>query len=232
MHKPGMTRERWMAVCFATGSTCFLIGPSRATRASSGTPPTRSRSSSARSCSPVGGALQSALAFPERRAPGGGPARLVGGSRPIRGHAVLQRDDLSGAAHGPVEFRVRPARVAAGRVRLDMLPRVGRDRLPRLAPARLAALARGPGMVGAFGQPARLRLLRYLGGRRLPRPLERLDRRLAAANWNTCLGAACFLACAVATLFTGRTLKSPRLRRLHELETVVEREVKEIDARI
>ena len=22
-----MTRERWMALCFALGSTCFLVGP-------------------------------------------------------------------------------------------------------------------------------------------------------------------------------------------------------------
>jgi hypothetical protein len=48
---------------------------------------------------------------------------------------------------------------------------------------------------------------------------------LAAANWNTALGAACFLACAVATLRTGITLKSPRLRRLHEFADVVERRV-------
>jgi hypothetical protein len=44
---------------------------------------------------------------------------------------------------------------------------------------------------------------------------------LAAANWNTSLGAACFLACALATLVTGRTLKSPRLRRLHKLEHTI-----------
>jgi hypothetical protein len=48
---------------------------------------------------------------------------------------------------------------------------------------------------------------------------------LAAANWNTSLGAACFLACALATLRTGRTLKSPRLRRVHELEHGAERMV-------
>ena len=46
---------------------------------------------------------------------------------------------------------------------------------------------------------------------------------LAAANWNTSLGAACFLTCALATLLTGHTLKSPRLRRLHELEHSVQR---------
>jgi hypothetical protein len=44
---------------------------------------------------------------------------------------------------------------------------------------------------------------------------------LAAANWNTSAGAACFLACAVATLHTGRTTKSPRLRRLHRLEEAI-----------
>jgi peptidoglycan/LPS O-acetylase OafA/YrhL len=51
---------------------------------------------------------------------------------------------------------------------------------------------------------------------------------LAAANWNTALGAACFLTCAVATLLTGRTVKSPRLRRLHNLEHAIERDVHRI----
>jgi peptidoglycan/LPS O-acetylase OafA/YrhL len=51
---------------------------------------------------------------------------------------------------------------------------------------------------------------------------------LAAANLNTVLGAACFLTCALATLLTGRTLKSPRLPRLNTLETDVERDVKRI----
>ncbi|MGZ4665016.1 MAG: hypothetical protein ACXV5Q_08240 [Frankiaceae bacterium] len=49
---------------------------------------------------------------------------------------------------------------------------------------------------------------------------------LAAANMNTVLGAACFLACALATLMTGRTVKSPWLRLLHGLENDVERELK------
>ena len=39
---------------------------------------------------------------------------------------------------------------------------------------------------------------------------------LAAANWNTALGAACFLACALATLLTNHTFRSPRLQRLRE----------------
>jgi hypothetical protein len=50
----------------------------------------------------------------------------------------------------------------------------------------------------------------------------------AWVNWNTAAGAACFLACAVATLRTGRTLKSPRFRRLRELEHTVVRDVEQI----
>ena len=48
---------------------------------------------------------------------------------------------------------------------------------------------------------------------------------LAWANWNTSLGAACFLACALATLRTGRTTKSPRFRRLRALEHTIEHDL-------
>jgi hypothetical protein len=51
---------------------------------------------------------------------------------------------------------------------------------------------------------------------------------LAWANWNTALGAACFLACALSTLLTGRTLKPPRLQRLRKVEHNIERDVKQI----
>lgn len=44
---------------------------------------------------------------------------------------------------------------------------------------------------------------------------------LAASNWNTALGAACFLACAVDTLRTGRISKMPVLHRLREIEHLV-----------
>jgi hypothetical protein len=45
----------------------------------------------------------------------------------------------------------------------------------------------------------------------------------AAANWNTALGAACFLACAVDTLRTGVAAKMPIRRRLRRLEGDLER---------
>ena len=51
---------------------------------------------------------------------------------------------------------------------------------------------------------------------------------LAAANWNTALGAACFLASALATLLTNHTFKAPRLQRLHELEHNVGRDLEKI----
>jgi len=47
----------------------------------------------------------------------------------------------------------------------------------------------------------------------------------AAANWNTSLGAACFLACALDTLHTDRASKMPLGRRLRELEHKLEADV-------
>jgi hypothetical protein len=51
---------------------------------------------------------------------------------------------------------------------------------------------------------------------------------LAAANWNTALGAACFLACALDTLHTGQAAKMPRFRRLRELEQAADRDVRRL----
>jgi hypothetical protein len=56
---------------------------------------------------------------------------------------------------------------------------------------------------------------------------------LAAANWNTSLGAACFLACALDTLHTGEASKIPGIRRLRgaQLEADVRRAVGEVRKR-
>jgi hypothetical protein len=48
---------------------------------------------------------------------------------------------------------------------------------------------------------------------------------LAASNWNTALGAACFLACAVDTLHTGEAAKMPRFRRLQRVEKALDRDL-------
>jgi hypothetical protein len=51
---------------------------------------------------------------------------------------------------------------------------------------------------------------------------------LAAANWNTSLGAACFLACALDTLHTGRTSKVSLRTRFHELEHELEADTRRV----
>jgi hypothetical protein len=45
----------------------------------------------------------------------------------------------------------------------------------------------------------------------------------AAANWNTSLGAACFLACALDTLRTDKASKMPLRRELRKLEHDLQR---------
>lgn len=49
----------------------------------------------------------------------------------------------------------------------------------------------------------------------------------AAANWNTALGAACFLACALDTLHTDRVSKMPLRHRLQQLEHELEDDLRE-----
>jgi hypothetical protein len=90
----------------------------------------------------------------------------------------------------------------------------------------MVAGARRRGMVAAGSQLARLHLLRNLGcrGYVVPSTGSMLDQ--AAANWNTSLGAACFLACALDTLHTDKAPKIPLGRRLRELEHKLEADVR------
>ena len=88
--------------------------------------------------------------------------------------------------------------MAAGRVRLDVLPGLRDDRSPRRGwlPARVDH---------GWWQPAVNLLGCILFGISAVAgyvvPLSGSVLALAAADWSTSLGAACFLACAVATLF-------------------------------
>ena len=50
----------------------------------------------------------------------------------------------------------------------------------------------------------------------------------AAANWNTALGAACFLACALDSLCRDEATKIPGLHRLNELERAIDRDVRRV----
>jgi hypothetical protein len=150
---------------------------------------------------------------------------MVGRGRAIRRHAVLQRHDVQRDRDAALERRLRPARLAAGRVRIDLLPRLRRNRVPSGARQGWRPVRARPG----WWEPAVNLLgcvffgISAVAGYLVPAKGSILD--LAAANWGTAAGAACFLACALATLRTGRTTKSPRFRRVRALEHAVESDV-------
>ena len=217
-----MTRERWMALLFATRFTVLSDRPVPGLCGARGPGADAVTFFVGSLLFTGGGALQVWLSL-------GGPRRgAVGRRGAVRGHPVLQRHDVRGDAHVAHEPGLRPARLASRRVRLDLLPRVGRDRLRRLD--------RGTGWLPVRGthgwwEPAVNLLgciffgISAVAGYVVPSTGSMLD--LAAANWNTALGAACFFACAVARLRSGRSFKAPRL---HAFEATVVRDVKRLTA--
>src|SRR6201987_3825249 len=69
---PVMTRRRWMALCFAVGSACFFIGPFPGYAQLVGDQADAVTFFVGSIRFTLGGALQSWLAWPARRSPGGG----------------------------------------------------------------------------------------------------------------------------------------------------------------
>ena len=67
-----MSRERWMALLFATGSACFLIGPFPGYAQLVGATAVGVTFFVGSILFTGGGAVQTWLAFPDRRSPGGG----------------------------------------------------------------------------------------------------------------------------------------------------------------
>jgi hypothetical protein len=114
-----------MALLFAGGSLCFLIGPFPGYVALVGPRADAVTFFAGSILFTAGGALQTGLAFAER----------------------------------------------------DLRPELGRHRLPRLDATRVVAGPGQAGLVGAVGQPARLRPVRDLSRRRLCRPRHRLAAR-------------------------------------------------------
>jgi|SRR6188472_965766 hypothetical protein len=218
-----MSRERWMALFFATGSLCFLVGPFPGYAQLVGASADAATFFGGSILFTIGGALQTWLAWPQRRGSGAGRAAWWTATIQSAGtlffnvttyralHTALSNADYDRLvwrpdALGSVCFLVSGAIAYAASPRHGWLPARG-----------------GPG----WWEPA-INLLgcvlfgiSAVAGYLVPSTGSILD--LAAANWNTSLGAACFLACALATLLTGRTSKSPRLRRLRALERDVER---------
>jgi hypothetical protein len=223
-----VTRERWMALFFSVGSACFVIGPfpGYANLVGDGADAVTFFIGSILFTS--GGALQVSIALQERSSPGTGRAALWAAAIQSAGtlffnvttyramHTALSNSSYDTLvwrpdALGSICFLVSGAVAYQASARHGWLP-------ARRGSGWWEPLANLVGCI-FFGIAA-------VAGHVVPSTGSVLD--LAASNWSTSLGAACFLACALFTLFTGRTSKSPRLRRLHELEHAVERDAEKI----
>ena len=222
-----MTRERWMALCFALGSTCFLVGPFPGYASLVGSTGVGLTFFVGSILFTAGGGLQTWLAAPDRHEAGAGRAGWWAAVDPVGRDAVLQRHDLPGAvdprprrpdydrlvwrpdALGSVCFLVSGviAYRAVGRGTASARPAAARAGGSRPSTSSAASSSASPRSPAMSSLPP---------GRSSTSP---------GANWNTALGAACFLACALATLRTGRTTKSPRFRRLRALEHTIERDL-------
>jgi hypothetical protein len=220
-----MNRHRWMALCFALGSTCFLIGPFPGYVQLVGETADGVTFFAGSILFTAGGALQSRLAWPERKSPEGGRAAwwsaIVQSAGTLffnlttyeamrtaitdpRYNALVWRPDWRGSicflVSGAIAYRA-----SRRRGRYGLLPR-----------------REGPG----WWQPAVNLLgcvffgISAVAGHIVPSTGSMLDQ--AAANWNTALGAACFLACALDTLRTGVASKVPIRRRLQKVEAELE----------
>ncbi len=220
-----MTTERRMALCFAAGAALFVIGPFPGYANLVGDAADSVTFFVGSVLFTIGGALQVALAFPERRSPDGGRAAWLAAAIQSAGTVFFNVTTyramytaLSSSEYNKLVWRPDAFGSVCFLVSGVIAYRASRRRgwLP---------LRAGPG----WWEPA-INLLGCIlfgvaavAGYVVPSSGSMLD--LAAANWTTSLGAMCFLGCAVATLLTGHTLKSPRLRRLHRLEHVVEHDL-------
>jgi hypothetical protein len=223
-----MTRRRWMALLFALGSTCFLIGPFPGYAQLVGESADGVTFFVGSILFTGGGALQSLLAWPERRSPGAGSAAWWAAIIQSAGtlffnvttyqamHSALTSPEYDKLVWRP-DWRGSVCFLVSGAIAYRASPRRGRH---GLLPVR-----GGEG----WWQPAVNLLgcvffgISAVAGYVVPSTGSMID--LAAANWNTSLGAACFLACALDTLHTDRASKMPIGGRLHELEQELERDL-------
>lgn len=217
-----------MAVCFALGSVCFLIGPFPGYASLVGDAADAVTFFVGSILFTIGGGLQSWLAWPGRHSPGAGRAGWWSAVIQSAGtlffnvttyqamHVAVTSSEYNKLVWRP-DWRGSICFLVSGAIAYHASPR--RGWLP----------ARGG---GGWWQPAVNLLgcvffgISAIAGYVVPSTGSILDQ--AAANWNTALGAACFLACALDTLHTGEASKVPGHRRLRELEHALGREVERI----
>jgi hypothetical protein len=225
-----MTRERWMALCFAVGSTCFLIGPFPGYVQLVGESADGVTFFVGSILFTAGGALQSRLAWPERRLAGGGRAAWWAAIVQSAGtlffnvttyqamHVALTNPEYNKLVWRP-DWRGSICFLVSGAIAYRASHRRG---WRGLLPVRGGA---------GWWQPAVNLLgciffgISAVAGYVVPATGSMIDQ--APANWNTSLGAACFLACALDTLHTDRASKMPLRRRLERLEHELEDDLRE-----
>jgi hypothetical protein len=219
-----MSRERWMAAAFALGSLCFLVGPFPGYGSLVGATAVAATFFIGSLLFTAGGALQTWIAAGERAAGGTGRAawwsalvQLAGtvffnvstfrALQVVVGDPGYDRLVWRPDAFGSTCFLVSGFIAYRASTRSGWLP-------ARQAPGWWEQAVNLLGCV-FFGVSA-------VAGYVVASSTSVIDQ--AAANWNTSAGAACFLACALGTLWTGHTEKFPRLRRLRELHREAEQQ--------
>src|SRR4051794_4781668 len=206
-------RERRMALAFALGSACFLVGPFPGYIQLVGERADSITFFVGSILFTIGGPLQCMLAGPARREWAAGRAAWLAAIIQSAGTLffnVTTYQALHTAITDPHYNRLVWRPDALGSISFLVSGFVAYAASPRHGwrPARAVHGWWEPGvnLLGCifFGISA-------VAGYVVPSSGSMLD--LAACNWNTSLGAACFLACAVATLWTGHTLKGGRRHR-------------------
>ncbi|MGZ4371889.1 MAG: hypothetical protein ACXVRQ_06810 [Gaiellaceae bacterium] len=204
-----------MALFFALGSACFLVGPFPGYVQLVGDSADAITFFAGSILFTLGGGLQSRLAWIQRRSPGGSAAwwsAIVQSAGTLffnvttyqamhvaltspEYNRLVWRPDWRGSTcflvSGAIAYRASPRRGSHG-----WLPERGGQGWWQPAVNLLGGIF--------FGISA-------IAGHVVPSTGSMLDQ--AAANWNTALGAACFLACALDTLWSDRANRPVRRRR-------------------
>jgi hypothetical protein len=218
-----------MALCFVLGSTCFVIGPFPGYAQLVGDSADAVTFFVGSILFTIGGALQSWLAWPERRSRDGGRAAWWASTVQSAGtvffnvstyqamHTALTSSEYNKLVWRP-DWRGSICFLVSGAITYRSSPRRGWH---GWLPARAGAgwWQSSVNLLGCvfFGISA-------VAGYVVPATGSMLDQ--AAANWNTSLGAACFLACGLDTLHTGIASKMPIRHWFRDLEHGLQRDVR------
>jgi hypothetical protein len=218
-----------MAALFALGSACFVIGPFPGYSQLVGESADAVTFFAGSILFTLGGGMQSLISWPHRHARSGGPAAWWAAIIQSAGtlffnvttyealHTAVNNSRYDHLVWGP-DWRGSLCFLVSGSIAYVASPRTHGWLPKRGEPGWWQP---GVNLLGCifFGIAA-------IAGYVVPSTGSILD--LAWSNWNTALGALCFLACAVDTLHSGRASKLPIRWRLERLEEEVSTEVREI----